>query len=654
MLVRLLLLSATAHAIAVNGRQGEVVGARGRIGSLLLRAGGGSLAATPRGVAPGALSPPGTPILVAAPASAVADVLRATPPSRLEDVVLLCNGDARGRATEVVGAEADGLTYGCLFFGVLSTGAAPTFGAGAPPTVVTGRHAAAVAALIGSCGPRCDVVDRDALLKAVRLKLVWSAALWLICARHGGDVVDAHAEPDLELLVDELDPAVDRAALEAYSRSMPGAVPSKDLALAELADRNGMFLRSGRPQPTHERLLREVGVDPAEVMTTAPAPSQWWRHAASGFGFRARRAARAAPRSAVVVGAGVMGSAVALELATRGVAVTVLDSRPAPATALRGAVVCEDATSGSWAWLNANGKDAKSPEYGGLTRTSLAMWRRQEPYAGLATWCGALLYADGEPQTAGGAYAVDELTAEEAAAREPGLKSKEGRWHLYPDEGRADPAATVATLQKAAEAAGATFRWGATVDGLLPGGEGVRVDGADVHADAVVLAAGVGIPALGAPVPMKRSPGVLAHTQPKTGGTTRMRGLVVDAVSGVHFLQRNDGTAVVGGDLKGYAVASSSSMEDAAPSLDEGARLVDRAAAWLPHVAAPVQATTLAYRVLPEDGYPAVGFTQAGSYVCAAHSAITLAPVLSALAVAELLDGVDVDVLEPWRPGRFC
>jgi len=620
-----------------------------------LRAGGGSLAATPRGVAPGALSPPGTPILVTAPASAVADVLRATPASRLEDVVLLCNGDARGRATEVVGSQADGLTYGCLFFGVLSTGAVPTFGAGAPPTVVTGRHAAAVAALIGSCGPRCDVVDRDALARAVRLKLVWSAALWLICARHGGDVVDAHAEPDLELLVDELDPAVDRAALEAYSRSMPGAVPSKDLALAELADRNGMFLRSGRPQLTHERLLREVGVDPAEVMTTAPAPSQWWRHAASGFGFRARRAARAAPRSAVVVGAGVMGSAVALELATRGVAVTVLDSRPAPATALRGAVVCADATSGSWAWLNANGKDAKSPEYGGLTRTSLAMWRRQKPYAGLASWCGALLYADGEPQTAGGAYAVDVLTAEEAAAREPGLQTKEGRWHWYPDEGRADPAATVATLQKAAEAAGATFRWGAKVDGLLPGGEGVRiVDGDDVRADAVVLAAGVGIPALGAPVPMKRSPGVLAHTQPKTGGTTRMRGLVVDAVSGVHFLQRNDGTAVVGGDLKGYAVASSSSMEDAAPSLDEGARLVDRAAAWLPHVAAPVQATTLAYRVLPEDGYPAVGFTQAGSYVCAAHSAITLAPVLSALAAAELLDGVDVDVLEPWRPGRFC
>ena len=42
----------------------------------------------------------------------------------------------------------------------------------------------------------------------------------------------------------------------------------------------------------------------------------------------------------------------------------------------------------------------------------------------------------------------------------------------------------------------------------------------------------------------------------------------------------------LGGDLKGYAVASSSSMEDAAPS-SRRARLVDRAAAWLPHVAAP-------------------------------------------------------------------
>jgi len=173
-------------------------------------------------------------------------------------------------------------------------------------------------------------------------------------------------------------------------------------------------------------------------------------------------------------------------------------------------------------------------------------------------------------------------------------------------------------------------------------------------ADVVVLAAGTGIPALGGSVPMKRSPGVLAHTQAANAGDERMRGLVVDAVSGVHVLQRSDGRCVVGGDLKGYAVASSSSAEETAPpSLEEGAKLVSRAAEWLPRVEAPIEATTLAYRVLPEDGYPAVGFTDAGAYVCAAHSPITLAPVLSALAAAELVDGVEVDVLGPWRPQRF-
>ena len=62
-----------------NGHLGEVIGASGRIGSLLLRAGRGDLAAVPRGVAPGALSPPGTPIIVATPASALGDVLRSTP-----------------------------------------------------------------------------------------------------------------------------------------------------------------------------------------------------------------------------------------------------------------------------------------------------------------------------------------------------------------------------------------------------------------------------------------------------------------------------------------------------------------------------------------------------------------------------------------------
>ena len=129
-------------ASPINGQAGEVVGARGRIGSFLLRAGGGKLAATPRGLAPGGLSQPGTPIIVASPASAIDEVLRATPQERRGDLVLLCNGNARERTAAVLGADAAAhITAGCIFFGVLQPGAAPTFGDGAPPTALAGPHA---------------------------------------------------------------------------------------------------------------------------------------------------------------------------------------------------------------------------------------------------------------------------------------------------------------------------------------------------------------------------------------------------------------------------------------------------------------------------------------------------------------------------------
>ena len=673
----LLLAVVGAHGIAVNGRAGEVVGAQGRVGSLLLRAGAGELAAVPRGVAPGGLSPPGTPIIVATPASALDDVLAATPEDRRDDLVLLCNGDARDRAAAAVGAgAAERLTAGCLFFGVPRAGAAPTFGAEAPPTTLAGPHAAAVAALVESTGPRCAVVDDlDALEPVAHLKLLWSSALWLVCAARGCDVDVAHADHGdlLGALVAELAvecaPAVDLDGLRRYSASLPGVTPSRALAIDELDERNGWFLRraasAGRAQPTHERLLGEAGVAPERVeraktgATAAAGRTRWWRHD-SGLAFATSDAPRPAAASAVVVGAGMVGSAVARELAKRGARVVVVDARDEPAGALpAGAVVCDDATSGTFAWLNAQGKPGA---YGGLNRLGLAMWRRVAPYAEFATFGGSLVASDDDPAPAGGAYAVDaDVSVERVAALEPGLEvDASRRFHFYPDEGKADPAEAAAAVRAEAAAAGATFRWGARVTGLLRDGgraTGVSVDGGEIRADAVVLAAGrgVGDAALGAAVPMKHSPGVLAHTR-GAGDAARMRPLLVDAATGVHFLQRRSGGFVVGGNLRGYAVASAAPAgEDEAPSLEAGEDLARRAARWLPRVGdAGVAATTLARRVLPEDGLPAVGWSRrAGAYVCASHSAITLAPVLGALAAAELADGVDVDLLADWRPDRF-
>ena len=156
-------------------------------------------------------------------------------------------------------------------------------------------------------------------------------------------------------------------------------------------------------------------------------------------------------------------------------------------------------------------------------------------------------------------------------------------FHRYPDEGLADPAEAAAALRAAAEAAGAIFLWGRSVehllrakvqvdqatDGMACGGPavGVRLSAlldendaydqpsSELRADCVVLAAGVGLASdqLGATVPMQHSPGRLAFTPPRAPGAQReLSGIFVDAISGSHCLQRQDGSCVVGGDLSGY------------------------------------------------------------------------------------------------------
>ena len=176
---------------------GEVIGSSGRIGSFLLRAGHGRLAAVPRGTPPGELSPPSTPILVAAPAEALREVLRATPSDRVADLVLLSNGMVLEHAEAVLGTEAAAtLSAGVLYFGVLTPGGAPVHGPGAPPSALAGRHAEAVAALLQDAAPglRCQVLSSLSELRDVASqKMIWASALWLLCAARRCTVSEVRA-----------------------------------------------------------------------------------------------------------------------------------------------------------------------------------------------------------------------------------------------------------------------------------------------------------------------------------------------------------------------------------------------------------------------------------------------------------------------------
>src|SRR5437773_10214353 len=78
--------------------------------------------------------------------------------------------------------------------------------------------------------------------------------------------------------------------------------------------------------------------------------------------------------------------------------------------------------------------------------------------------------------------------------------------------------------------------------------------------------------------------------------------------------------------------------------------------AVLPHLSqAPIEKVTLGFRPLPKDSHPIVGFPDGRRdiYISVMHSGITLGPLIGLLAAMEILDGVRVDPLAPYRLERL-
>jgi hypothetical protein len=94
---------------------------------------------------------------------------------------------------------------------------------------------------------------------------------------------------------------------------------------------------------------------------------------------------RTRPNSAVVVGSGVVGLSVAVQLAVRGCKVTVVD---------RQSSCGGECTPNSWAWINANSKQPL--EYQRLNMLGMRAWNFALP--GHVSWTGALLISRAAPQ----------------------------------------------------------------------------------------------------------------------------------------------------------------------------------------------------------------------------------------------------------------
>jgi D-hydroxyproline dehydrogenase subunit beta len=370
----------------------------------------------------------------------------------------------------------------------------------------------------------------------------------------------------------------------------------------------------------------------------------------------------AVPVRVIVIGAGVLGAAVAAALARRGAEVTVLDAgRPGAGT-----------TTTSFAWVNANNKDPQ--QYFELNRAGVAAhhalaggptpwffptghleWATTDEHAALLAARVAKLESRG--------YPMRRLTRAEALSLEPDLVAPaDVEFVFYPDEAHTLPGLLHSRLLGEARDRGATLRPHNEVTGidLGPGAAAVTTAaGEKLAADVVVSCAGrwstpvaalagLDVPLLDPDLAGSATVGFLATTEPVPARLSRI-------LTHSRLNVRPDG----GGRLLLQALDLDGAADPAAPPPADSA-LAREITGRLPAVLALTAGTRLekirvGQRPLPADGLTIAGFADPDSrfYAVATHSGITLAPLLGDLVSGELL-GTESPLLATFRPGRFA
>ena len=362
-----------------------------------------------------------------------------------------------------------------------------------------------------------------------------------------------------------------------------------------------------------------------------------------------------------VVGAGIVGGAIAFHLARRGVEVTLIDAGE-PGMG---------ATSHSFAWINSFGKEPRA--YGGLNRRALDTWDRfarlLDADIGLR-WGGQLTWAASDEDAAALAQNVARLQSWGYVARmvdeaemlrlEPGLSPGTVKAAAYSDnDGHVQGTRVAQACADRVHQMGGSVMSGSSVTGLaMHAGRvtSVQLAGGLVSCDVVVLAAGVDTTRLaemaGVYVPQEESPGVVVRTEPLPPVLRSVAALYAPPPGSggqpVHLRQSSDGVVLLGEG------SQESLARDDSP--EHAAEILARASVYLPALrsATPIP-VPVGHRPMPIDGLPVLGFTRAvpNLYVALMHSGVTLAPLVGELATLEILDGARVDLLEHYRPERF-
>ena len=254
-----------------------------------------------------------------------------------------------------------------------------------------------------------------------------------------------------------------------------------------------------------------------------------------------------------VIGGGIIGASIGYHLAHRGAEVTLFE-RERPGSG---------ATGNSFAWINA-GYSKRPWEYFYLNRLGMEAYRYLDQQLGGALhvqWGGSLQWhADAErAQRLRGnvrthqkwGYPVHLVSETQFANLAPNIAPGPVLAAAHAEQEAAiDPVHVTEALLTEAEKAGLTIEVPCEVNGLdIQWGRlrGVTTSKGPIELDTLVIAAGVDTPRLaekaGIKVPLRDSPGILAHTTPQPRLLER---LAVALAPAGHLKQKPDGRVVTG------------------------------------------------------------------------------------------------------------
>jgi D-hydroxyproline dehydrogenase subunit beta len=367
-------------------------------------------------------------------------------------------------------------------------------------------------------------------------------------------------------------------------------------------------------------------------------------------------------RRCVVIGAGLLGAAVAARLARAGMHVTLLEAdQPGRGT-----------SRWSFAWVNSNDKGPKA--YHDLNHAGIRAWAELAPDLDGAAWyrpVGHLELAASDAECAARVrrltewgYSARLIDQAEAAELEPALRLPGpgacAAW--FPDEAYLLTEPLIQRLVTSATTHGATLLTGdqGRVTGLAPGR--VRTAAGEVlAADEIVCCAGRWTPQLTAmarpacPVPLVAwdTPGSPAPELIVRVGPVRPEG-PVRVIHTPQLALRPHSGGLLHLEAPDAAVDLYTSDPDLRRWAPEFLHRARRTVRGLQDAA--VVGYQVCVRPLPADGQSIVGRLPGAEwlYVAVTHSGVTLAAHLSQLIAAELTTGASTPELAPYHPDRFA